>query len=135
MIIPISLGILTIVFFILIYLYNNRSGKESDKIGVPEKTSKKGIKLDEEQTISNVERVTSGFKNITSSLSSSGIVTSFIAILVATIVGVGVAIPVVQDTITNASLTGTTLTIVNLIPLMIGLVLFVAIAGLITLQR
>ena len=63
-----------------------------------------------------------------------GLVTAFISILVATIVGVGVAIPVVQDTITNASLTGTTLTIVNLIPLMIGLVLFVAIAALITVR-
>ena len=47
--------------------------------------------------------------------------------------GVGVAIPVIQDTITNASLSGTTLTIVNLLPLMIGLVLFVAVAALITL--
>lgn len=64
-----------------------------------------------------------------------GLVAAFISILVATIVGVGVAIPVVQDTITNASLTGTTLTIVNLIPLMIGLVLFVAVASLITIGR
>jgi hypothetical protein len=64
-----------------------------------------------------------------------GLVAAFISILVAVIVGVGVAIPVVQDTIDNASLTGTTLTIVNLLPLMIGLVLFVAVAGLITLGR
>jgi len=65
----------------------------------------------------------------------SGLVAAFISILVATIVGVGVAIPVVQDTITNASLTGTTATIVNLLPLMIGLVLFVAVAGLISIGR
>jgi len=65
----------------------------------------------------------------------TGLVAAFIAILVAVIVGVGVAIPVIQDTITNASLSGTTLTIVNLLPLMIGLVLFVAIASLITLGR
>ena len=63
-----------------------------------------------------------------------GLVAAFISILVAVIVGVGVAIPVIQDTITNAALTGTTLTIVNLIPLMIGLVLFVAVATLITVR-
>jgi len=61
-----------------------------------------------------------------------GLVAAFISILVAVIVGVGVAIPVVQDTVTNASLTGTTATIVNLLPLMIALVLFVAVAALIT---
>ena len=64
----------------------------------------------------------------------AGLVAAFIGILVATIVGVGVAIPVIQDTITNASLSGTTLTIVNLLPLMIALVLFVAIAALITIR-
>ena len=64
-----------------------------------------------------------------------GLVAAFIGILVAVIVGVGVAIPVIQDTITNASLTGTTFTIVNLLPLMIGLVLFVAVAALITVGR
>lgn len=64
----------------------------------------------------------------------TGLVAAFISILVATIVGVGVAIPVIQDTITNASLTGTTFTIVNLLPLMVGLTLFVAIAGLISLR-
>ena len=64
-----------------------------------------------------------------------GLVAAFISILVATIVGVGVAVPVVKDTITNAALTGTTLTIANLIPLMIVLVLFVAIATLITTRQ
>lgn len=63
-----------------------------------------------------------------------GLVAAFIGILVAVIVGVGVAVPVVQDTIQNASLTGTTLTIANLIPLMIVLVLFVAVASLITIR-
>lgn len=65
----------------------------------------------------------------------SGLVAAFISILVAVIVGVGVAIPVIQDTVDNASLTGTTATIVNLLPLMVGLVLFVAVAGLITIGR
>ena len=63
-----------------------------------------------------------------------GLVAAFISILVATIVGVGVAVPVVKDTITNASLTGTTATIANLLPLMIVLVLFVAIATLISVR-
>lgn len=64
-----------------------------------------------------------------------GLVAAFISILVAVIVGVGVAIPVVTQTINNASLTGTTLTVVQLIPLMIGLVLFVAVAGLISMRQ
>ena len=63
-----------------------------------------------------------------------GLVTAFISILVATIVGIGVAVPVVQNTITNASLTGTTKTVADLIPLMIVLVLFVSIAALIALR-
>ena len=63
-----------------------------------------------------------------------GLVGAFIGIMVATIIGVGVAIPVIQDTITNASLTGTTLTFVNLLPLLLAVVLLVAIAALITLR-
>lgn len=64
-----------------------------------------------------------------------GLVAALIGVLVAIIVGVGVAIPVAQNTITNASLSGTTLTIVNNIPLMIGVVLFVAIASLVVMGR
>lgn len=63
-----------------------------------------------------------------------GLVGAFIGIMVAVIVGVGVAIPVIQDTIINASLTGTTLTVVNLLPLLLAVVLLVAIAGLISLR-
>ena len=65
----------------------------------------------------------------------TGLVAAFIGILVAVIVGVGVAIPVIQNTITNASLTGMTAVIVGYLPLMLGLVLFVAIAGLIVVGR
>jgi len=64
----------------------------------------------------------------------SGLVGAFIGIMVAVIVGVGVAIPVIQDTITNASLSGTTLTVVNLLPLLLAVVLLVAIAGLIAVR-
>lgn len=63
-----------------------------------------------------------------------GLVAAFIGIMVATIIGIGVAIPVIQDTITNASLTGTTLTVVNLLPLLLAVVLLVAIAALITVR-
>jgi len=64
----------------------------------------------------------------------SGLVGAFIGILVAVIVGVGVAIPVTQDTIANASLVGTTATIVGYLPLLMGVVLLVAIAGLISFR-
>jgi len=63
-----------------------------------------------------------------------GLVGAFIGIMVAVIVGVGVAIPVIQDTITNASLSGTTLTVVNLLPLLLAVVLLVAIAALIVVR-
>lgn len=53
----------------------------------------------------------------------------FIGILVATIVGVAVAIPVINDVLADANLTGTTATVVGLIPLFIGLMLLVAIAA------
>lgn len=64
----------------------------------------------------------------------AGIAGALIGILIAVIIGVGVAIPVIQEVIVNASLTGTTLTVVNLIPLMIGVVLFVAVAALVALR-
>lgn len=64
----------------------------------------------------------------------AGLVGAFIGILVAVIVGVGVAIPVIQDTIDNASLTGTTATIVGYLPLLLAVVLLVAIAGLIAMR-
>lgn len=71
-----------------------------------------------------------------SSWFSSGMVGAFISILVATMVGVGVAIPVIQDTIgnitTNTTMTGAAGTILNILPLMIGIVLFVAVAALIS---
>lgn len=64
----------------------------------------------------------------------AGLVSAFIGIMVAVIVGIGVAIPVIQDTITNASLSGTTLTVVNLLPLLLAVVLLVAIASLIIVR-
>ncbi len=80
-----------------------------------------------------------------SSDSSSGIgglIPAFIGILVAVIVGVGVAIPVITDTMsetTNSTsmteLFGSLGGIVNFFPIIIGIVLFIAVAGLITRFR
>ena len=79
-----------------------------------------------------------------------GLVAAFISILVATIVVVGVAIPVLKDVketnnittkligatklINGTGIGGIAGTIVNIFPLMIGLVLFVAVATLITVR-
>lgn len=62
----------------------------------------------------------------------SGFVGALIGLMIAIIVGVAAAIPVTQDVINDANLSGTTAVIVNLIPLMIGLVLFVAVASLVS---
>ena len=61
----------------------------------------------------------------------NGLSGAFIGIMIAVIIGVGIAIPVITDTITNSSLTGMTATIVNYIPLMLAVVLLVAVAVLI----
>lgn len=53
----------------------------------------------------------------------------FIGIMVAAILGVAVAIPVVQDVINDSNVTGTTKTVLDLVPLFIGLLLLVALAG------
>lgn len=53
----------------------------------------------------------------------------FIGVMVAAILGIGVAIPVVLDVINDANVTGTTATVLDLIPLFIALLLLVALAG------
>lgn len=53
----------------------------------------------------------------------------FIGIMVAAIMGVAVVIPVVNDIIAQANLSGTVATIVTLIPLFIGLLLLVSLAS------
>jgi len=57
------------------------------------------------------------------------LVQGLIGVLVAVIIGVAVAIPVTQQVITDANLTGTTATIVGLIPLFIGLTILIATVG------
>lgn len=64
-----------------------------------------------------------------------GLVAALVYIMVAVIVGIGVVVPVATTTINNASLSGTTLTVVNNIPLMVAVVLFMAVAYLITAGR
>jgi len=61
----------------------------------------------------------------------AGLSSAFIGIMIAVIVGVGVAIPVILEVIENSSITGTTATILNFIPLLIAVVLLVAVAVLV----
>ena len=65
---------------------------------------------------------------------SQGLVSAFISVLVAVIVGVGIVIPVITSTIQNASLTGMTATILNYLPILLAVVLLVSIAGLIAMR-
>lgn len=53
----------------------------------------------------------------------------FIGIMVATIIGVDVAIPVILDAVANSSVSGNTETILDLLPLFIGLLLLIALAS------
>jgi len=64
-----------------------------------------------------------------------GIAGAFIALMVAVIIGVAVTIPVVQDTIDDANLTGTTGTLVGYLPLLIGVALIVAAVSVIGFKR
>ena len=61
----------------------------------------------------------------------SGLSGAFISIMIAVIIGVGIAIPVVVETIANTTLTGMTKTILNYLPLLMGVVLLVAVAVLV----
>lgn len=57
------------------------------------------------------------------------LVSLVIGIAVAVIVGVGVSIPIVNDVIASANLSGLTATIVGFIPVMLGVLIFVATVG------
>jgi len=65
----------------------------------------------------------------------TGMIAALIGIMIAVIIGVGVTIPVVNQVIANASLSGTTALIVTYIPLLIAVVLLVAVAALIAMGR
>jgi Tfp pilus assembly major pilin PilA len=53
-----------------------------------------------------------------------------IAVMIAIIVIVAVALPVVQDVVNDSSATGTTATILDLLPLFLGLAALVTVAAL-----
>lgn len=53
----------------------------------------------------------------------------FVGVMVAAIIGIAVVIPVINDVIADANLSGTTETIVTLIPLFVALLLIIALAG------
>lgn len=52
-----------------------------------------------------------------------------VGISVAAIVGVGVGIPIINDVIADSNLSGITATVVGFIPVMLGLLIFVATAS------
>jgi hypothetical protein len=60
----------------------------------------------------------------------TGTAGAVIGVVIAVVVIVAVAIPVTQSIIDDANLTGTTATIVNLIPLFLGLAGLVVVAAL-----
>lgn len=60
---------------------------------------------------------------------AGNLVSLVIGIAVAVIVGVGVAIPVVNDVLAQSNITGLTATIVGFIPVMLGVLIFVATVG------
>lgn len=62
---------------------------------------------------------------------AQGLSGAFINIMIAIIVGVGIAIPVVLDVIANSTTTGMTATILNYIPLLMAVVMLVAVAVLV----
>jgi len=57
------------------------------------------------------------------------LVSLVIGIAVAVIVGVGVAIPIVNDVLNSSNVSGLTATIVGFIPVMLGVLIFVATVG------
>jgi hypothetical protein len=59
----------------------------------------------------------------------SNLVSLFMGILVAAIIGIAVVIPVVNDVIASSNISGTTATIVGLIPTFVGLMLLMGLSS------
>lgn len=59
------------------------------------------------------------------------LISALIGAMVAIIIGVGVVIPVAQDTVDNAGLSGTSSTLAGYIPLLIMVVIVIVIVSLI----
>lgn len=62
-------------------------------------------------------------------MAGGNLVSTVLGIAVAVIVGVGVSIPVVNDVLASSNITGLTATIVGFIPVMLGVLIFVATVG------
>lgn len=62
------------------------------------------------------------------------LVGAFIGLMVLVIIAVAVVIPVVQDTIDNSSLTGTSATLLSYAPLLLVVVVIIAIVGMIRMK-
>jgi VIT1/CCC1 family predicted Fe2+/Mn2+ transporter len=62
-------------------------------------------------------------------MGSGNLVSVVVGVAVAVIVGVGVAIPIVNDVIASSNMSGITATIVGFIPVMLGVLIFVATVG------
>jgi Tfp pilus assembly major pilin PilA len=60
-----------------------------------------------------------------------GLSGAFIGIMIATIIGVGVTIPIVQDVIADSNITGLTAVVLGNLPILLGVVLLVAVANLV----
>jgi len=60
---------------------------------------------------------------------AGNLVSVVVGVAVAVIVGVGVAIPIVNDVIAQSNMSGITATIVGFIPVMLGVLIFVATVG------
>jgi hypothetical protein len=60
---------------------------------------------------------------------TGNLVSVVVGVAVAVIVGVGVAIPIVNDVIAQSNMSGITATIVGFIPVMLGVLIFVATVG------
>ena len=52
-----------------------------------------------------------------------------VGIAVAAIIGIGVAIPIINDVIASSNASGITQTVLNFVPIMLGLLVFVAAAS------
>lgn len=57
------------------------------------------------------------------------LISTVLGVAVAVIVGVGVSIPIVNDVISDSNVSGLTATIVGFIPVMLGVLIFVATVG------
>ena len=74
-------------------------------------------------------------KMLRANKAQQGLAGAFIMILIGVIVGVGVTIPIINQVISNSSITGMTYTILTYLSVMIALVLFISVAGMMTFGK